>query len=308
MKALLRRASGVQLCQIPVPDLVGPDDVRLRVLVAGLCRTDVQVAAGELPCAAPVVLGHEFAGVIDAVGPAAAGLRPGRLAAVQPVLGCGACPLCRSGDEINCPERTLLGVDRDGAFAEYAVVPARCVFVVPDAVGAQAAAYAEPVAAALGVLTADLPAGQPGLILGRNRFSTLLERLLAAHGFTDLTVCDPAAPDRPPAGAFAFAVETALGPGSLETMLHAVRPRGVVVLKSRGPHGVALPVSLALRKQATIRAVNYGPFRRAVALLAEGRLDLSGLFGETHALEDFARVFRLCRADESAKRFFDPTR
>src|SRR5204863_1777314 len=75
MRAVVRRGSAVALERLPVPELVGPDDVRVRVAVAGLCRTDLLVAAGKLPSADPVVLGHEFAGTIDALGPAVAGLR-----------------------------------------------------------------------------------------------------------------------------------------------------------------------------------------------------------------------------------------
>src|SRR5262249_3486123 len=151
--------------------------------LAGLCWTDVQVALGELASADPITLGHEFAGEIDAVGREVNHLTPGARVAVRPVLGCRTCAVCQAGDEINCPDRTMLGVDHDGAFAEFVVVPARCAFVLPGSVAWPAAAYAEPVAAALAVFNAGIQPGQRGLVLGRNRFAVLLERLLRAHGF-----------------------------------------------------------------------------------------------------------------------------
>jgi threonine dehydrogenase-like Zn-dependent dehydrogenase len=304
MNALVKHGPSVAVCRIAVPDLAGEDEVRVRVSLAGLCRTDVQVAQGEIPAADGLVLGHEFSGVIDAVGSAIPHLRPGLRVAVQPVFGCGSCPFCREGDEINCPQRTMLGVDHDGAFAEFVVVPGRCVFPLPDSVSQHAAAYAEPVAAGLGVLSADLPHNEPGLILGRNRFSLLVERLLRVHGFTNITILDRDA--EPPPGAFAYVIETGLQQNTLSRMLHAVRPRGTLVLKSRQPQPVEFDVRGALLKQVTIRAVNYGSFRRAVGLLAEGALDLDGLLGPIYPLEEFAEVFEQARRCESAKLFFDP--
>jgi L-iditol 2-dehydrogenase len=307
MKALVKHGRTILFRRVPIPD-VAAENVRVRVALAGVCRTDLQVAAGELPSADPLVLGHEFAGTVDAVGLAVRHLQTGQRVAVQPVFGCLACPICLA-EEINCPARRLLGIDQDGAFAECVVVPGRCVFPLPDRVPMQHAAYAEPIAAALGVLNAELPPQKPGLILGRNRFSLLVERLLRLHGFADLAFYDPTLGDpEPPVGHFAFVVETALMKDTLACMLRAVRPRGTLVLKSRQPDPIAFDVRSALLKQVTIRAVNYGPFRRAISLLSEGALNLDGLLGPTHPLEAFAEVFAQARQSETTKLFFDPSR
>jgi L-iditol 2-dehydrogenase len=198
----------------------------------------------------------------------------------------------------------MLGVDRDGAFAEFVVVPSRCVYRVPESVPFAAAAYAEPVAAALAVLGWGIRPFHRGLILGRNRFSVLVERLLAVEGFTDVTVADPDA-DLEPDG-FDFVIETGLAADTLTRMLRAVRPGGTLVLKSRHPVPVELDVRTALLKQVAIRAVNYGPFHRAVRLLAEGFLDLEGLLGPIYPLERFADAFEQARSMEAAKLFLDP--
>src|SRR5262249_11703909 len=145
MRAVVKRGANVSLGRVPVPELRNPDDVRLRVTVAGLCRTDLLVAAGKLPSADPLVLGHEFAGIGDAGCPAVPGPRVRDPAAVRPRVPCGDGGVCRSGDDINCPRRAMLGVDRDGAFAEFVAVPAACVVPVPPHVPDLAAAYAEPV-------------------------------------------------------------------------------------------------------------------------------------------------------------------
>jgi threonine dehydrogenase-like Zn-dependent dehydrogenase len=87
-------------------------------------------------------------------------------------------------------------------------------------------------------------------------------------------------------------------------MVRCARPRGTLILKSRHPGPIAFDLRAALRKELTFRAVHYGSFRKAVALLAEGRLDLTGLLGPAHPLEDFERVFALARQNEAAKLFF----
>lgn len=305
MRAIVKGGSSVAVRSVPVPAVRAPDDVIIRVAVAGVCRTDLYVAAGRLPCPDSLVLGHEFAGTVHAVGSSASGISPGQRVAVMPIIPCLDCDECRTGAETVCQRRTMLGVDRDGAFAEFVAVPARAVYVVPDFVPFQAAAYAEPVAAALAVLNAGLRPGQRGLIYGRNRFAALALRILVAHDLTDVTIVDPAGPT-PAENGYDFAIETDATADGLAAMLRAVRPRGTVVLKSRPAAPVPVDVGLAVRKELTFRAVHYGSFREAVGLLAERRVELADLFGPAYPLEYFERVFAAAERDESLKLFFAP--
>jgi L-iditol 2-dehydrogenase len=305
MKALVKDGSRVGLRRLPLPDLTAADEVRIRVALAGLCRTDLYVAEGSIPAADPLILGHEFAGTVESVGPAVRTVRPGDRVAVLPLVSCGRCYSCSTGDPTNCLDRAMLGMDRDGAFAEFVVLPARCVFPLTSSVSFLVGAYAEPVAAALAVLRAPIQPSQRGLILGTNRFARLVERLLRIHGFGDLTLADPAC-SAIPAGAFDFVLETGLSAESLRTMMAAARPGGMLILKSRPPDLVGLDVLAAIRKELTFHAVQYGPFARAVALLAEGQIDLADLLGPVFPLEDFASVFGQARSSESAKFFFAP--
>lgn len=306
MKALIKQGRQLKVRMVPVP-LPYPDEVRVRVRVAGLCRTDVQVARGLLPCKDPITLGHEFAGEIDALGADVSRLSRGDRVAVQPVLGCRTCPVCLEEDEINCPDRRMLGIDRDGAFAEFVVVPARLIYRLPASVSWQAAAYAEPVAAALALLGTGLAPGGRTLLFGRNRFSRLVEQLLRLHGYQDVTLCDPQQGDaEPPANAFDHVIETELHETTLARMVNAVRPRGLLVLKSRRPGKVSMEVLPLLSKQITLRAVNYGSFRKAVSLLVEGQLSLDELIGPVFALEEFNLAVGRDEQGEPAKLFFAP--
>jgi len=116
----------------PVPE-PGPDEVLLRVLACGVCRTDLHVADGELPpLGHPVVPGHEIVGEVVRTGAGVTGLAPGDRVGV-PWLGwtCGTCAFCRSGRENLCPAARFTGYHRDGGFAEFAVADARYAFPLP---------------------------------------------------------------------------------------------------------------------------------------------------------------------------------
>jgi len=116
----------------PVPE-PGPDDVLVRVLACGVCRTDLHVADGELPpLGHPVVPGHEIVGEVVRVGASVTGLGPGDRVGV-PWLGwtCGTCGFCRSGRENLCEQARFTGYHRDGGFAEFAVADARYAFPLP---------------------------------------------------------------------------------------------------------------------------------------------------------------------------------
>src|SRR4051812_41399185 len=148
MLALVKEARSLSLRRVPRPS-PRADEVVVRVASAGLCRTDLYVAEGKLPSANPVILGHEFSGVVDALGSGVTAVTPGQRVAVMPILSCGGCSYCQRGLERVCQQRAMLGVDRDGAFAEFVAVPARFVYPIPSGISFQTAAYAEPVTAAL---------------------------------------------------------------------------------------------------------------------------------------------------------------
>jgi L-iditol 2-dehydrogenase len=308
MEAVVKKGRDVGAARVPWPSLRQDDDALIRVALAGICRTDLYVAQGRLGGVPdPLILGHEFAGTVVDLGPACAALKPGNRVTVFPMIPCLACVNCGEGREQDCLRRSMLGVDRDGAFAEAVVVPARCVYRLPDGVSFRAGAYAEPVAAALAVLNAGLHSEQSGLIYGRNRFALLVEQVLRAHGFDRVTIHDPSDPGvRPEAHAFDFVIETFATPEALAEVVRAARPRGTVVLKSRQPWPVTIDVMQAIPKELTFRAVNYGRFERAIALLSEGRIGLDALLGPVYPLGAVTRAFEEAGRGESDKVFLAP--
>ena len=300
MRALTRRDGGIQIDEVMAPRLARSDDVRIRVDVAGLCRTDVYVAQGRLAVREPLILGHEFAGeVIESGGNN--DFRPGERVTAIPLLPCGSCATCDSGHRCSRPH--FLGVDRDGAFADEVVLPAGNLRRVPASLEPRHAAYTEPVAAALAVLNVPLPREGLGLIIGKSRIGLLTERILKNAGFTDVhnvSVEEGAAF----ADQAAFAIETEATERSLQLMLDSLRPGGIAVLKSRPTASVPLNIAQAVKKDIRIFAVSYAPFDEAVSLITSGALGLEDFLGETFALDEFERAFTASDDGASVKVFF----
>ncbi len=137
MKAMVLREfeQPMALEERPVRDPVG-SEVLLCVRAAGVCGTDLKLARGKNPrLKLPIVLGHEFAGEVAAVGPEVRQRRVGERGVVYMYMNCGQCEPCLSGHENLCSNRRgFFGFDRDGGFSEYVVVPEANLVPVPDEV------------------------------------------------------------------------------------------------------------------------------------------------------------------------------
>jgi threonine dehydrogenase-like Zn-dependent dehydrogenase len=292
MKAVVRNSERTELDEIPAPSRP-PGWIKLRVLLAAICRTDVQAATGLLPLAGRRILGHEMVGEVleaDLTGR----YRPGdRVAVAQPLISCGECKMCADGER--CAQRLMLGVDIDGAFAEEVVVPEASVCAVPHELALPRAAYVEPIAAMSAVLGAPIRPDGRGLVLGSGRIADLTARILRAHGFAFVE----SAPmlDRPQNPDFRetmdpgaleyydFVIEAAGTDEALDLALRLVRPCGVVVLKSRPAVRLSIDVTRAVRNDVTLASVSYGPFGDAVRLA--GELEIDDLLGPVYPLDKF---------------------
>jgi len=131
----------LSLDDVPVP-VPGPDEVRVRVRAAGVCGTELHFVDGlYAPSRVPMTLGHEAAGTVDAVGSQVRGWTVGDRAAVYYYLFCGGCRWCLVGRQNLClAPRGVLAFAADGAFAEYVVVPARCLVRLPEQLAFEQAA------------------------------------------------------------------------------------------------------------------------------------------------------------------------
>ena len=138
-----------------------PGEVRVKVKLAGICGSDSHIYRGHNPFAKyPRVIGHEFYGIIDAVGDGVTDRKVGQRVSVDPVISCGHCYPCSVGKPNVCTSLVVLGVHRDGGFSEYVVVPAQNCWLVPDTVPDRHAVMVEPFTIAANVTGQVKPPAQ----------------------------------------------------------------------------------------------------------------------------------------------------
>ena len=158
----------------PCPE-PGPDEALVRVRLAGICATDLEIVRGYSPLQG--VLGHEFVGEIASAPDAG---RVGQRVVGTINVGCGDCAVCLSQGPEHCPNRTALGISRDGIFAEYATLPLDNLLPVPDGLPDEAAVFVEPLAAALRIREqiAVRPSARVAVV-GPGRLGLLVAQVLA---------------------------------------------------------------------------------------------------------------------------------
>jgi NAD+-dependent secondary alcohol dehydrogenase Adh1 len=126
----------LQLTDIPEPQISGPLDVIVRIGGAGVCRTDLHILEGQWAeksgVQLPYTIGHENAGWVHAVGSAVSNVQVGDKVILHPLITCGLCRACRSGDDVHCESSKFPGIDTDGGYAEYLRTTARSVVRIDD--------------------------------------------------------------------------------------------------------------------------------------------------------------------------------
>ena len=175
---------------LPVP---GAGDVRVKIKLAGICGSDSHIYRGHNPFAKyPRVIGHEFFGVIDAVGEGIDAGRLGERVSVDPVISCGHCYPCSVGKPNVCTSLVVLGVHRDGGFSEYAVVPAKNAWTIPATIPDKQAVMVEPFTIAANVTGQIKPAENDiALIYGAGPMGlTTVQALKGVYGVKQVIVTD----------------------------------------------------------------------------------------------------------------------
>jgi len=167
MQAIVKaqRAPGLTVSTVPKP-VAGPGEVLIRVRHAGVCGTDLHIADWDAWAQGrikpPLVVGHEFAGEVAALGPGVTEFQVGQLVTAEGHIICGHCQACRTGNGHICKNTRIIGVDRDGAFAEFIAMPATNVMTL-DGIPTEIGAIMDPMGNAFHtVLTAAIPMGRLG--------------------------------------------------------------------------------------------------------------------------------------------------
>jgi propanol-preferring alcohol dehydrogenase len=337
MKAVrLHEGAQVRVEEVPDP-IAGPGEVRVAVRAAGICGTDLHAAHGRLPVPKlPVVMGHEGAGVIDAVGEGIAGFAIGDRVLLLPSETCGDCDACRAGHLGLCPQARILGMARDGTFAERIALPATCVLPLPEGIPFEhGAILADAVATAYHAVAtrAGIVGGERVAVIGCGGVgyhAILLARLLGAKsvvavdaspgalrraaeagadGSVDARADDARKAIRRAAGGAGpdVVIEYAGRKASVELAIASVARGGRVVVGGVGMEAPQLPplVSFVGREIAVLGSMGYtrAELERVVELAATGRLDLSGSITARYPLDAALQAL-----DDLAQRRGDPVR
>ena len=176
---------------LPVPEPKDPYDVQVKVVACGVCATDMHILEGKFPMFKPPrVIGHEFTGVVSAIGTGVTKVKVGDRIAVETGLACDRCYFCRDGREHQCLHRYA----HPGGFAEYALYPDRNVHKLPDALSFEFAALAEPVACVLHAIDlAKVRSGDVALVLAGGTIGCIMTQLLLHSGASKVLISEPRA-------------------------------------------------------------------------------------------------------------------
>ncbi len=305
--------------ELPVPEPAA-GQVLLRVLVAGVCGTDLHLHAGEFGPSYPLTPGHEFVGEVVAGG---AGVEPGLVGhrvVVDNTASCGRCAECRRARPAYCRQLVAQGVNAPGGFAEYVLTDADRCFPVDD-LDPEVAVLTEPVACVVhGLDRLGLPPGADVLLFGAGPTGLILTSLLARSGAGRLTVAaptaaklelarargadrtvqldrsDPTAAGRrlselAPAG-FDVVIDATGAPAVLEQTVALTRTGGTVFVYGMTPEAARWPIAPyeIFRRELTITGsfAQQFSFDRALDALRTGRVDPAGLITRRFPLERYA--------------------
>lgn len=275
-----------------------PGEVVLRTEAAGICGSEVEGYLGMMSNRVPpLVMGHEFAGIITAVGEGVDGSWQGKRVAVNPLVGCGRCAYCSRGERNLCPDRYLVGVAVSGGFAAKVAVPERCLFEIPATMDSRLGALVEPLANGIHALRKVSADGvTSAVVIGAGTIGLACMQAALLSGIPNVTVVErhPARRDHAVRlGAHAAYASTEEVEGDVDLVIDAagtestrrtaiglLTPAGTAVFIGMRDDESSMPWRLVIRGNHTIKGVfAYADvdFQRALDWLAQGRAGIGEL-------------------------------
>jgi threonine 3-dehydrogenase len=342
MRALRKtdRLVGAELVEIPVPE-PREDEVLVQVHGASICGTDLHIydwnewAQTRVP-KVPMTFGHEMAGTVRAVGEEVHHLQPGSFVAAETHIACGHCSTCLTGRAHICENLRILGVDTDGAFAEYVVVPAQNAWVVGEGIHADVASIMEPfgnaVHAAFGTGGGEDIATNAVAVLGCGPiglFAVAIARSLGAwkvvaiepNGFrrskatemgadvvVDPTQTDPVREvmDLTNGTGAEVVLEMSGNAGAIDQGTRMLARGGRMSLLGLPDGAVTLDLNdQVIFKEARLHGITgremFRTWQQTTTLLSTGRVDVAAVITHRFTLEDFEEAFAMTASGSAGK-------
>ncbi|MGB2898386.1 MAG: L-threonine 3-dehydrogenase [Candidatus Acidiferrum sp.] len=337
MKALrkMQAAKGLQMDTVAVP-ATGPTDVLVRVKTASICGTDLHIygwdrwSQGRIK--PPLTLGHEFCGVVERVGDEVRAVKPGDFVSAEMHVNCGHCHQCRLGQAHICKNLRIIGIDQDGAFAEFVKIPASNIWKLDPAIPEHYGAILDPLGNAVHTVLAGPIAGQTVLVTGCGPIGLMSIAVAKACGSSSVfatemneqrramakkmgadMVLNPAKEDAvgkilsETSGTGVDALlEMSGNPTAIQQGFKALRAGGRASLLGIPTETVPLDlVNDVIFKGATVQGIYgrrmYETWVQMTSLLKAGRLNLEPLFGERTSLDKFENAFLLLQGGLAGK-------
>ncbi len=295
-----------QLGMRNVQNPLKPGEALIRIRLAGICGTDLELVKGYYPFTG--IPGHEFVGeVVDVPEPGLRDAWVGKRVVGVINVHCGQCEQCRNGRTGHCENRTVLGITRrDGIFAEYTTLPIENLHIVPDGIPDEMAVFTEPLAAALEIQQqVQIHPEDRVLLIGAGRLGQLIAQTLALTG-ADLRVVarhptqKKLLTDRGiklieeghiQPWRWDVVVEATGSTAGFDLARKAVRPRGTFVLKSTYKGDMTLNLSSIVVDEINIVGSRCGPFDPALRLMDQKKVDPSVLIASEFRLVDGLKAF-----------------
>src|SRR5690349_14657257 len=327
MKALrkIQPARGLQMDTVAIP-AIGPTDVLVRVKAASICGTDLHIygwdrwSQGRIK--PPLTLGHEFCGVVERVGADVTAVKAGDFVSAEMHVNCGHCHQCRLGEAHICQNLRIIGIDQDGAFAEFVKIPASNIWRLDPAIPEHYGAILDPLGNAVHTVLAGPIAGQTVLVTGCGPIGLMAIAVAKACGSSTVfatetnekrramaqkmgadVVLNPAQGDsvaqiKSDTGGTGVDVllEMSGNPAAIQQGFRALRAGGRASLLGIPTENVPLDlVNDVIFKGATVQGIYgrrmYETWVQMTALLKAGRLNLEPLFGVRMNLSGFEEAF-----------------
>ena len=342
MAALQKRSAerGFSLSDAPVP-APGKNDVLIRIRRTGICGTDVHIFNWDEWASRrvhpPLIVGHEFMGMVEKIGDAVENFKPGDMVSAEGHIGCGHCYFCRTGQGHICRSVQIIGVDRDGCFAQYMTMPQGNVWKLKPGIPEEVAAIFDPYGNAMHTVMAQAVAGKSIAVIGAGAIGLIACKIAEAAGALSVAAIEPNERKRKLAKEYgATAVFDPSEPGWKERMLemtpegigvdvvlelsgaepgiHAafelVRPGGEVALLGIPSKNVSLNLSEAIIfKAVTVRGINgrlmFETWYQCERFLLDHKLDLRPLITHRFPYREYQEAFHALERGEAVKAILD---
>lgn len=335
MKALIKsqRAPGIWMGEAPKPE-IGPNDLLIRLKKTAICGTDIHIYKwdewSQRTIPTPVTIGHEFMGVVEEVGSAVRGFAVGDRVSGEGHVTCGFCRRCRAGQRHLCVDTVGVGVNRDGAFAEYLSLPAFNAFKLPDEVPDEWASIFDPFGNAVHTaLSFDL-VGEDVLITGAGPIGCMAAAVCKKAGARNVVVTDvndyrlslaaqmgatravnitqtdlrDVMRELKMTTAFDVGLEMSGSPAAFHQMLDVMIHGGRVALLGILPQGTGINWDHVIFKGLTVKGI-YGremfeTWYKMGSLIQSG-LDLSPMITHRFSIDDYKQGFEVMASGQSGK-------